>query len=228
MKKLLLLTGLFLALFSCEKETFPDQRAELAERLLATGGPAVYAGIVKPGILVQDFNPPLEITLQWDAQNLYGSGSISLDLDQDTNTDFDLYMNVLNYDSIHLLNGGLPDPFPACRLTRYGDWETSFLEMPYPVGLGTTAYAYYVKAFKPNQKINAQSVQWSGEYLSLWQETPSTFQPPAGPWRSSEQIAYIGVLKRGARLWDKTYGWIEIDKSEANNPKVLRIAVEDN
>ena len=221
-----IITCLFLALSfcSCKREIVNDPTPE---KQPPSRGAGIYAGMVEPDMILQEFNPPLEAPVIWDAQNLYGFASISLDIDQDGENDLILSVNRLNYDSLHLVTNYYPDPVPGWRLSRTGEWETSYVEIYYPLGHGFTGSAYRVNAFKYGQEISSPYLLWSSNYWTMYRSNPfSSFSPSGGPWLRAPKIAYLGLKRVSGGLWNHRYAWIEIDRSDPNNTKITRIAME--
>jgi len=157
---LFVLTSFFM-LLSCSKDDIPKK--------------TLLAGDTTAAAFNESYNPPLELELIWDEQNLYGTAIDSLDLNQDQLHDVFFRLIALNPDSIHLLNGEMPNPFPSLHIYgRDSLFETATIAETVYVGLGTTAQFYWVDTLNAGQIID-ETLQWKpaqnwGE--KLWSENP--------------------------------------------------------
>lgn len=206
--------SLILALSSCKKD---DDNPPVNTTI-------IQAGVYDSAFIYHAFSPALKISINWDSLNLYGFGTDSTDLDTDGNFDLVIDLSVLNYDSIHLLQG-LPNPFPNCRLVPKNGWEIAIYHETYYIGLGQTAVADFTDTLSYGERID-QIPSWYGETqtgIKMWGENPGgAGTPSCGGWYYAEGIKYIG-LKRA----DGKYGWIEIDSSDPYHPVFLSYAVQE-
>jgi hypothetical protein len=173
---------------------------------------------------IKDFAPAYTFSVDWDPNNLYGSAQDSLDLDDDGQYDVAFHLNLLNQDSIHLLGGGTPSPFPGFNAYSSG-WEiASEKELMY-AGLGTVVTFYWIKPLMIGYDLTNHDV-WKTS-ANIWQENPIPLQLSFGPWYSIQDIRYIG-LKKNRTFGDivlPLYSWIELDCTDRQNPKIVRMAV---
>jgi hypothetical protein len=204
---LFVLTSFFM-LLSCSKDDIPKK--------------TLLAGDTTAAAFNESYNPPLELELIWDEQNLYGTAIDSLDLNQDQLHDVFFRLIALNPDSIHLLNGEMPNPFPSLYIYgRDSLFETATIAETVYVGLGTTAQFYWVDTLNAGQIID-ETLQWKpaqnwGE--KLWSENPVSMLTK-GPWFEKNQAAFLAFRLRGAM------GWIKMDTYQTDNPKIMSFALQ--
>lgn len=209
MRKLLLVLApaALLALFSCDKENRKE----------------VLAGKYDDDFIFQEFNPPREISVSWDGQNLYGHGTDSLDVDLDGVSDLVFSLDVLNYDSIHLLTG-YPSPFPNCIISLKSEMEVAFCTEHFYIGLGQTSTARFADTLNPDERIDRLSDWYSGTQapIAMWQQNPGSGMTPSfGSWYYAHSIKYIAIRKENERL-----GWIEVDAADPRKLRFIRFALE--
>lgn len=181
----------------------------------------VFAGRYDNSFMVHNFNPPLEISINWDAQNLYGYGQDSIDIDLDNNYDLVFQLNIINPDSIHLLNG-MPDPFPNLRIRLKNGFEIAFCTESYYVGLGQTNTANFADTLAMDERVDLLNDWYSGPQnaIAMWQENPGSMNPSYGPWYYTSKLMYIGIRK------DKEHcGWIAVDETEPYHPRIAGYAI---
>lgn len=204
-----------LMIVSCNKDTVP-----LTDEDITSANTEVYAGVYDTTFSYHEFTSPIEITVSWDSQNLYGVGRDSLDLDSNGTYDLLITLNLLNEDSLHLLNG-IPNPFPSCVLNAQNATEIAYYTETYYIGLGQTATATFADRLDFNERIDLMST-W-GESLKMWSENPGgAGTPPYGDWYSATAENYLAF-----KINDDNFGWIAIDSSSPKNPKILSYAVQD-
>jgi hypothetical protein len=204
--------------FSCKKdEKIPDP-------IPVNTTVNVQAGICDSSFTYHVFSPALKIPINWDTLNLYGSGSDSIDLNSDGSFEITILLSLLNYDSIHLLNGNMPNPFPCCKLLLKNDFEIAKYTETFPIGLGQTGTADFADTLLYNENINHIS-GWSngGSYgINMWGENPGgAGHPSFGGWYSSNSIMYLGLRINGNK-----YGWIEADLTDKYAPVFIRYAFQ--
>jgi len=166
----------------------------------------------------------MKIKVKWDDRNLYGYGKDSVDLDN--NGDYDLFisLSLLNNDSIHLLNGSMPDPFPFCRLQLHNGLEIAVCKEIYPIGLGQTATASYTDTVKYNERIDIIT-DWFNDSINsiaMWQKNPGFFGLPSyGSWFYVKSICYIAFKTN-----QQHYGWLEVNATNPENPEFTKFAIK--
>lgn len=195
-----------LTLVSCKKET-PQQQS-------------IIAGSYNNSDYHIQFDPPKTIEIQWDTMILYGHGMDSLDLDNDLQTDVILSLNIINTDSLHLLQNQIPDPFPSLRISGKGNISIAKVTEYAYAGLGTVAEFDYADTIAAGTVIS-QALQWQNiaeKSLSIWGEHPGSLPGLSfGPWYDHAE-AFIGFYINGH------FGWIRLDTSDPYEPKILEIA----
>lgn len=206
------LTGF--TIVSCKKDSIDlnnDNSVSIAK---------VYAGVHDASFNYSEFAPPFGISIIWDAQNLYGFGSDSLDIDSNGSYDLFISLQILNQDSLHLLNG-MPNPFPSCVLNSKNGLEIAFYSESYPIGLGQTSTAIFVDRLDFNERIDLIS-DWETS-INMWAENPGgAGTPPFGDWYSASSENYVALKMAG-----NNYGWVKIDASDPKDPKILSYALQN-
>jgi hypothetical protein len=203
--------------FSCSKEdpVIPDPVTPAAE---------VRAGQYDSTYVHHTFSPPMHIGVIMDSLNLYGFGSDSIDIGGDGSYDLVIGLNYLNMDSLHLLGGGLPSPFPGLYLIPENGLELARCKETFYVGLGTYATAWFADSLAYGERIDTLSnwdspLPWS---TSMWQENPNNGMTPSfGAWYDLGAVRYLGIRMPGER-----YGWIAVDVRDRNDPVFVGYAVE--
>lgn len=210
MNKLMLLFILmsFIMLPSCSKNDIQNK--------------TLLAGDTTNVAFYKFFNPPVQLDLTWDEQNLYGNATDSLYFDDYPDFNVFFHLIVLNRDSLHLLEGELPNPFPSLHI--YGQdslLEIATISETAYVGLGTTAKFYWVEALEQGQVIDESSYWKSANYQGekLWSEHPVSLLSN-GPWFEKAQPAFLAFRFKGA------LGWIKMDTQATDNPKILGFAMQ--
>ena len=203
-------------LYSCKK----DKGLENINKEPAKMASMVYAGVHDSSFYYNNFQTAVQIATTYDAQNIYASGSDSIDLDSNGTYDLFISLRLMNEDSIHLLPILLYQ-FPHCSLKTSNEFQLSFEDVYYPIGLGMNGILSFVNKIDYNTLISS-TMDWQNEGL-LWQQSPSTSgNPPKGPWYIPEtSYFYIGIRKNG-----NNYGWIEVDASDPRDPKFLAVALK--
>lgn len=185
-------------------------------------GSFIYAGKFDTSYKHHVFSPTIALQVKWDSLNLYGFGTDSIDLNSDNIFDLVFQLQILNNDSIHLLNG-LPDPFPYLYVIHKNNSGVSIYNQGFSSGLGSSGIATYANTFLLDEKIYENS-EWSeeeGNGKKLWGDNP-TFYYPKGKWYTLNEAAYLGIKLNGK------LGWIEIDNTNLYNPKLLSFALQKN
>lgn len=206
-----LLSILALLLFSCNKEVdSPEENYDDTE---------VYAGVVGENCDEYDYQPEFSVSISWDSQNLYGTGHDSLDLDFNGTCDVFLSLQILNIDSLHLLNGNLPDPIPSCRIETSDEFELAFYTEYYQIGLGQSASVSYLDCLELSDGIhNITDWRSSG---NMWKEGPGQLgTPPFGKWNQAGSSNFIALRRNGDEL-----GWIEVNGANQYFPTIKRCVI---
>lgn len=207
--------GIGLTFISCNKDTVPN-----VDENNASANTEVYAGIYDSTFSYQELGTPLEINMSWDAQNLYGVGNDSLDIDADGSYDLRFTLNLLNEDSLHLVSG-FPNPFPSCFVTSSNGYEVASYEEVFYIGLGQTSTATFADRLDLNERLDLLP-EWETN-LKMWGENPGgAGTPPFGDWYSATSQNYLAI-----RLNDDKFGWLEVDASNAKNPKFISFAIQN-
>ncbi len=164
---------------------------------------------------IDTLNPAFELSISWDSLNLYGAGRDSLDIDTDGVFDLILSCSLLNQDSIHLLAGQEPNPYPYYKVElRNGYLVQATVESV--SGLGDI---YWVEPLDFKNKITEKET-WTAGPTYLWKENGTPGFPTFGPWYNLNEIQYI-AFNRMNKL-----GWMELDPTDRTHIKVNIIARE--
>lgn len=217
MKNFLLILAILLlsiTISSCKKKTIVVENPSEDNTTTAI---EVYTGVSDNTFDSILYQPNFEVPIIWDVQNLYGVGEDSLDFDQDGLYDFYMKLSLLNQANSNLLTG-LPDPFPNCVLRTNNGYEIGFYTQSFPIGLGQTSTISFVDRHDLNERIDLNS-NWSTAG-KMWQENPSLTQP-YGDWHGANGTYYISIRKDNVK-----YGWIEVDATNHENPKIVRMAIQ--
>jgi len=181
MKKVeyIIIACFILLVSTCKKEADP--------------GEYILAGIIDDSFYHFEFSPDKTIAISWDSLNLYGFGKDSLDLDNDGNFDLVFNLQIINNDSLHLLDG-LPNPFPYLYVIHRNSAGISTLTETFYSGLGSTGTATYANAFMLNDKIykNGEWSEVDEESQNLWGDNPSNYYPK-GKWFNLNETGFLGV-----------------------------------
>ena len=195
-------------LFSCKK----DEEGDVVP---------LFPNVIRAGVTYalqwDTLNPNLELSINWDSQNLYGTGSDSLDIDGDGDFDLRFECSLLNQDSLHLLGGQEPNPYPYFRITPSNAYTIRTKAEAVPIGMGQTTTVYWVDSLNYDDKIKNDDL-WTSSTINLWQENPSGGTISFGPWNSVTSTKYI-AFNRLNKL-----GWIEVDALDRENIIVKSIA----
>jgi hypothetical protein len=217
-RTLLFMSLIAVLLSACKKD---DPLPQDPDDPPLTDTPRVYAGVYDSTYFYLKFQPAIEVPISWDAQNLYGSGSVAIDQDNDGDTDFTVTMSLLNPDSLHLITG-MPNPFPYCMLTTTGGLEFNYVREYFPIGLGQTGSAIFAARLDSNSRIDLLT-NWSepaGCNLKMWGENPGAVSMPSfGPWYDASGTYYLGIRMNGSK-----YGWIRVDASDPQAPRFISVA----
>lgn len=209
------LVALGIMIVSCNKDTVPN-----IDESTAAKDTEVYAGVYDTTFTHHQFTSPVEIAISWDAQNLYSVGYDSLDIDSDGIYDLYFTLNLLNEDSLHLLNG-MPDPFPSCSVSSLNGFEVAFYSESYLVGMGQYATADFADRLELNERIDLLS-DWDTD-LKMWGENPGgAGTSPFGDWYSASSQNYLAI-----RLNNEKFGWVEVDAFNPKNPKFISFAIQN-
>lgn len=213
MNKISLTALLFFSLIlvsSCSKEVEETQNS--------TSSPQIKAGVYDGTYEYHDYQPGIQATINWDAQNLYGYAYDSIDLDLNGSYDLYITINALNMDSAYLLQGALPNPFPNITLSTPTEFEIGKYTETYPIGLGQTATVEFADRLDYDERVDVITNWNSG--CTMWQSNP-TATMPYGDWYSANATYYLGVRKNGS-----LYGWIEVDATDSGNPIFESFAIQ--
>jgi hypothetical protein len=206
-----LLALLFFA--SCSKNTGPPPEYIPLK--------TVYAGEYDESYIYYKYQEPLEIRIKWDEQNLYGAGKDSIDLDFNGKYDIWIHLNILNEDSLHLIQG-YPDPFPGCFLKVGQGTEVATYTISYPIGHGQYSKASYADTLSQGERID-RITEWYGNPtggIAMWATHPGGFAPPTyGGWYDAKSVKYLGIKQEGR------FGWIKVDATDTHNPKIVSYAL---
>lgn len=181
------------------------------------------AGVQTTGWTYVDNGAGVTFTINWDADLLYGNAVDSFDLDNNGIYDIEFQLNVINPDSSHLLVG-MPNPFPNFRAIGKNGVSIASISNSEPIGLGQSTTNYFVKNLNQGDDMSKETL-WRGA-APLWQENPVGWYP--GPWSGVQQTYYLAFKKFvqvGNTNYPK-YGWIEIDCTEKDNPKLIRWSMQ--
>lgn len=173
----------------------------------------VYAGVSDTSLFNYTFINPISIDITYDSNNLYGIGSKAIDFDLNGIDDLIIKMNIVNQDSIHLLNGYDPNPFPSCLVESNSSLSVAMVSQQV---MSTTHY--WCDTIVEGQEINSE-LEWSNinVQLDLWKETNGV---NIGSWSLINGISYIGF-----KFNDK-YGWLEVDATDPLNPIFTKFAMQ--
>lgn len=181
----------------------------------------VYAGVYDSSFSYHEFMPPHEISIVWDNKGLYGAGHDTLDLDSNGTPDLFIALYTLNQDSLHLITG-MPNPYPSCVLHGENGLEIALYSESYATGLGQTATAIFADRLDFNERIDEIS-DWK-KVLKMWSENPGgAGMPPFGDWYNASAESYLAFRMDGNK-----FGWIEVDASDAQDPKFIRYAFQNS
>lgn len=182
----------------------------------------VFAGLVGSQFTSATFDPPMSIQIVWDEQNLYAYGVDSIDLDADLAFDVFFYVYDLNPDSLHLLDGQMPSPFPKVSVEVRNGYDLAHEVETFYIGLGQTAEASFAARFEANANLTTVDDWLDGDAVrrDLWSESPQGSMYPQGPWYEMAALHYLGFRKGNHE------GWIEVDATNYRRPKILRWAME--
>jgi hypothetical protein len=202
---------------SCKKDAPTTTADEVNSSIIS-----VQAGVHDATFTYYEFVPELEISMLWDAQNLYGEGSDSIDINSDGDYDVRILLCALNYDSIHLITG-MPNPFPYCQLIPANGLEIAYYSESFPIGLGQYATARFADPLNFNEPINTLS-NWESSFIKMWSENPGgAGTSPFGAWYYALNENYIAIKMNGPK-----YGWIKVNGgSNPKNPKIVSYAIQN-
>ncbi len=211
MKWLNILLGLLLLVVACKKEQPMDDIVVETEL-----GP-VYAGEVDTSMFSYTFSNPVSITVNYDSMNLYGYGATELDFDFNGIADLNIAMDLLNPDSLHLLNGTTPNPQPNCLIEGGTNIALAMTSETIQVN-GNLSTVYWCDTIQQGQEIG-DDLQWSSisSDLNMWRTINGSM---AGCWIDAEGINYIGFK------FNEKFGWLAIDVTDPFNPLLIKFAIQ--
>ncbi|NQX91314.1 MAG: hypothetical protein HRT74_04120 [Flavobacteriales bacterium] len=197
-----------LLLLSCSK----DESVVECE----SGTPSnVFAGVYDDSFIFTEPSTPLELNITYDQQNLYGEGEDSLDIDMDGIFDLKLTLQIINEDSLHLVET-MPNPFPNLKVTDLNNIAIAKYPEFFPIGMGQSGTAWYASMLEYEEQINILT-EWD-DSIKLWGENPANI--PYGNWYTASEENYLAI-----KISDK-YGWIRIDGSSLQNPRIVSYAAQ--
>jgi hypothetical protein len=207
MKNLIFVCLLFTLLFSCEQDN----------------NTPVLAGIIDNNMFYQEFNPPLQCTMQTDSTTNSVSGTSSIDINSDGL--YDLIFHVkrpISWDEKNNVEYGTYHNI----LELNNNLEVVSFKETYYIGLGQTSEKIWVDALSYEDKIEADN-DWSGSnrQIYMWAlPTPSTMSN--GVWYGgADSERYLGI--RIASDLGHKYGWIKINPTADNDFTILSFAIEN-
>ena len=210
--KYILLLFLFSLFYSsCKKEKKEYLLPESFEAV------KIYAGIDDPSLFNYTFINPMSVRITYDANNLYGRGTTELDLDLDGVTDLTVVLNLINQDSVHLLNGNLPIPAPSCSIQGNSSVAIAIRTEEIEVN-GQITMQDWCDTVSRGREINSD-LNWSSTNTSLmlWKEAVGF---TLGTWSLIEGVSYIGFRFNGK------FGWIEVDATNPYNPLFTKFSMQ--
>lgn len=188
-------------IFSCKKDENGDFEP-------------LFQNTIKAGVTFalqwDTINPNVSLSINWDAQNLYGSGSDSIDIDGDGQYDLLFECSLLNPDSLHLLNGQQPNPHPFFSVKPSNGYLIRLATEVADTAIGSSVTVYWADSIGYESKIKNNDL-WSGTTVNLWQENATSGTISFGPWYNLSETKYIG-FNRLNKL-----GWIEVDATNREN-----------
>ena len=200
-----------LTLFSCRKDV-----ALVPEN---NWGTPVYAGVYDSSYYYFEYSTPLELTVVWDSQNLYGLGADSIDLNNDSLYDCYIEMSLVNSDSSHLITG-YPDPFPHLILELNNDLKIlSYYKFVYTGG-GTGYKLNYVKDLDYGVRVDTLIDYYNYTFNEMWREIPMNISYYSDMY-SIHDTTYMAL-----KFDTDKFGWIKVDMTVPKNPKFLSVAVQ--
>ncbi len=208
---IIVILALLIGIVSCRKKEAP----------VKDDIPSLIIGVDDNSVTKMVFPAPITIPVVYDSLNLYGVGSYALDFDLDGENDVTFELNLLNYDSIHLLNGGAIHPYPNLALKSNG--KISIIketEIVY-VGLGATTSLDWLKANSNGDEI-ANISNWSKlneQGIKMWHDVPLALSHK-GTWHNLDENKFIAF-----RFADKL-GWIEVNATNRKRPFILSYAIQ--
>lgn len=207
----LLILIVFISLFSCKKNKAIDEESYDIEETL------IYAGKPDSTLFTYTFQTPISIEVVYDSMNLYGYGTTAVDLDFNGSTDITFSLNLINHDNIYLLNGSMPVPSPNCSAITSNNVSIVMIKDTLMIN-GSPSIISWCDTVEYGNLIN-QNLNWSetATELYLWEDIDGV---STGNWMMSEGIKYLGF-----KLNEK-YGWLAIDVTNFQNPKLIEFAVQ--
>ena len=182
--------------------------------------PTIFAGLHDSTFEFYEHPGNTVIDVEWDVQNLYGSGRDSVDLDMNGSADLFFAVNLFNFDSIHLISSPYPVILPKVHLSSSSEFQFAFYTGAVWQGHGSASSFSYVDRLELNEPIDLLT-NWTRS-STMWKAYPnSSFAPPPSDWLSAGSSHFIAI-KRG----EDKFGWVEIDLTDSYNPIVLGFAIE--
>lgn len=206
---IVLLIGVFYN--SCKKEVEDEY---LSESFTPS---RVYAGVSDTSLFNYTFVNPVSVEVIYDVDHLFGYGSSIIDFDLNGVNELSIIMNVINQDSIHLLNGSLPVPSPSCSIETSLSLSIAMINEDVIIN-GYPSNYQWCDAISTGQEVGS-NLEWSdvNSELDLWCQINGN---NLGEWFSIGGVSYIGF-----KLNDK-YGWLEVDVTNPLNPIFTKLAMQ--
>lgn len=207
----LLILVVYLALYSCKKEEVIYEDLNEIEEV------AIHAGETDTTFFTYTFINPMSVDVVYDSMNLYGHGSADIDFDFNGSSDLIFSIDVINPDSIHLLNGSIPNPYPNCSVLTSNNLSVVMQEESLMIN-GNLSTVFWCDTIQNGELID-ENLNWSevGTELNLWREIDGI---PNGCWLNSNGIRYLGF-----KLNDK-FGWLAIDATDVQHPMLIEFAIQ--
>jgi len=164
---------------------------------------------------------PISIPVEYDTLNLYGVGSYSFDFDLDGEHEITIVLNLINNDSIHLLNGATISPYPSLSLISDKEIATLTENEEVYVGQGSTVTFSWVKALTVGETIKNIS-NWNElneEGTKMWHEMPLALSHK-GTWYDLDENRFV------AFRYENKLGWIEINATDFSNPLIIGYGIQ--
>lgn len=182
--------------------------------------PPIRAGIVSEDMTLVESDSILDMTITWDSLNLYGVATDVIFLSADSNTFLSFALNTINEDSLHLITD-YPNPYPNFRLYFSMDLQVVYESLYIYMGLGSGFTEYHPARLNYGDTINSNLNLTQSGSLTFWQTKPPAYGP-YGSWYSVSQTYYMAFRFQNGR-----YGWLEIDVTDRDHPKVPRYAYQN-
>lgn len=174
----------------------------------------IRAGVVDSGMVHQQFIPAKELPISYDSTGIYGTGSAMLDVDMDGFTDLEFHISIIHPDSYAVLTAP-PTHYPIFQGIGLNGFKAHTYVQSYYVGLGATVRYNMADTLHYQSRIDLLA-DWDDSWW-MWTKTPGwgTIPPVFGEWYFANSTFYMAIHRAGYQ-----YGWIEIDNSDVNFPKI--------